>query len=285
MTEQPPRPGARMKLHWSPRSPFVRKVMVAAHELGLADRIDRVRTVVRMIQPNADLLPDNPLSKIPTLVLADGTVLFDSVVICEYLDALAGGGTLFPPSGPERWTALARHALANGLLFLAIEEGLVDDAYVTSRTTGWEDVRRTVAAYWPARVERRTGVGEADLRAAVRLIASADRALLLTARGSEQHSHGTDTVSAWIDLALALGLPGTITPDSDAGAAEAAEWAALEVRRLADELGVPKGLAEIGVGESDIGVLSAMTLADACLSTNPREADQADIETLFRAAM
>ena len=109
-----------MKLHWSPRSPFVRKVMVAAHELGLADRIDRVRTVVRMTQPNADLLPDNPLSKIPTLVLADGTVLIDSVVICEYLDALAGGGKLFPPSGPERWTALARHALGNGLLDILI---------------------------------------------------------------------------------------------------------------------------------------------------------------------
>jgi 1,3-propanediol dehydrogenase len=89
----------------------------------------------------------------------------------------------------------------------------------------------------------------------------------------------------FVPIAQALGLPGTITPDSDAGAAEAAEWAALEVRRLADELGVPTGLAEIGVGESDIAVLSAMTLADACLSTNPREADQADIETLFRAAM
>jgi glutathione S-transferase len=109
-----------MKLHWSPRSPFVRKVMVAAHELGLADRIDRVRTVVRMTQPNPDLLPDNPLSKIPTLVLADGTALFDSLVICEYLDALAGAGKLFPPSGPERWTALARHALGDGLLDVLI---------------------------------------------------------------------------------------------------------------------------------------------------------------------
>jgi len=94
--------------------------MVAAHELGLADRIERVRTVVRMTQPNADLLPENPLSKIPTLVLADGTVLIDSVVICEYLDALAGGAILFPPSGPERWTALARHALGNGLLDILI---------------------------------------------------------------------------------------------------------------------------------------------------------------------
>ncbi|MFL5334872.1 MAG: glutathione S-transferase family protein [Geminicoccaceae bacterium] len=113
-------PEDRMRLHWSPRSPFVRKVMVAAHELGLADRIQRVRTVVRMTQPNPDLLPENPLSKIPTLVLADGTVLIDSVVICEYFDALAGGGILFPPSGRERWTALARHALGNGLLDILI---------------------------------------------------------------------------------------------------------------------------------------------------------------------
>src|SRR5918911_4567025 len=100
---------ADLTLHWSPRSPFVRKVMVAAHELGLADRIERVRTVVRMTaRPNPDLLPDNPLGKIPTLVLADGTALFDSVVICEYLDALAGGGILFPSPGRERWTTLSR---------------------------------------------------------------------------------------------------------------------------------------------------------------------------------
>lgn len=117
MAETPAQPAAaRMKLHWSPRSPFVRKVMVAAHELGLADRLDCVRTVVTMSKPNRDLLPDNPLSKIPTLVLPDGTAIFDSLTICEYLDALAGGGRLFPPVGPERWTALSRHALGNGLL-------------------------------------------------------------------------------------------------------------------------------------------------------------------------
>ncbi|HWN26159.1 MAG TPA: iron-containing alcohol dehydrogenase [Actinomycetospora sp.] len=89
----------------------------------------------------------------------------------------------------------------------------------------------------------------------------------------------------FVPIAQALGLPGDIVPDSDAGAAEAAEWAAWEVRRLADELGVPKGLGEIGVTDADVGLLSVMTLADACLSTNPREADQADIETLFRAAL
>ncbi|WP_232478749.1 glutathione S-transferase family protein [Roseomonas rosulenta] len=109
-----------MKLHWSPRSPFVRKVMVAAHELGLADRITIVRTVVAMAKPAIELLPENPLGKIPTLVLEDGTILYDSLVIMEYLDSLAGGGRLIPREGMARFTELRRHALANGLLDLLI---------------------------------------------------------------------------------------------------------------------------------------------------------------------
>jgi glutathione S-transferase len=109
-----------MKLHWSPRSPFVRKVMVAAHELGLVDRIETRRTVAAMLKPARDLMPDNPLAKIPTLVLEDGTVLYDSAVIVEYLDNLAGGGRLIPREGPARWTELRRHALANGFLDLLI---------------------------------------------------------------------------------------------------------------------------------------------------------------------
>ncbi|MGG5811040.1 glutathione S-transferase family protein [Falsiroseomonas sp. CW058] len=109
-----------MRLHWSPRSPFVRKVMVAAHELGLADRIRTTRTVVAMTKPALDLLPENPLGKIPTLVLEDGTVLYDSTVICEYLDSLSGAPRLVPASGPARWAELRRHALANGLLDLLI---------------------------------------------------------------------------------------------------------------------------------------------------------------------
>jgi glutathione S-transferase len=109
-----------MKLHWSPRSPFVRKVMVAAHELGLSDRIAAVRTVVAMTKPALSLLPDNPLGKIPTLVLEDGTVLYDSLVIIEYLDSLAGGGKLIPASGAARWQELRRHALANGFLDMLI---------------------------------------------------------------------------------------------------------------------------------------------------------------------
>ena len=98
--------------------------------------------------------------------------------------------------------------LANGLLFLAIELGHVDQAYVAARTQGWPEVRRAVADCWPAQVERVTGVAEPALREAVRLLAEADQALILTARGAEQHAHGVDTVSSFINLALALGLAG-----------------------------------------------------------------------------
>ena len=109
-----------MKLHWSPRSPFVRKVMMVAHELGLADRIEKVRTPAAMSEPNAALMRDNPLSKIPTLVLDDGTAIYDSGVICEYLDGLAGGNRLFPTDPQQRIDALRRHALGTGFLDLLV---------------------------------------------------------------------------------------------------------------------------------------------------------------------
>ncbi len=108
-----------LTLHWSPRSPYVRKVMVCAHELGLVERLELVRSVAAMLKPNARLMQDNPLSKIPTLVLDDGSTLLDSVVICEYLDTLAGG-KLFPAGGPEKWAALRWHALGDGLLDVLI---------------------------------------------------------------------------------------------------------------------------------------------------------------------
>ena len=108
-----------MKLHWSPKSPFVRKVMVCAHELGVVPRLTLVRSVAAMTKPNPQIMADNPLSKIPTLVLDDGTVLIDSIVICEYLNALVEG-PLFPAHGDAKWRALRRHALANGLLDILI---------------------------------------------------------------------------------------------------------------------------------------------------------------------
>jgi glutathione S-transferase len=76
----PPPPS--LQLYWSSRSPFVRKVMVCAHERGLADRIERIPAVVALTRTERSLLPRNPLGRIPTLVLPDGGVLFDSVVIC-----------------------------------------------------------------------------------------------------------------------------------------------------------------------------------------------------------
>jgi assimilatory nitrate reductase catalytic subunit len=100
-------------------------------------------------------------------------------------------------------------ALANGLLHIAIAERHIDHSYIEARTSGFAEVRRLAAAYWPERVERITGVPVAQQRAAVRLLAGADRAMVLTARGAEQHSKCVDTVSALINLALALGLPGT----------------------------------------------------------------------------
>lgn len=105
-----------MKLHWSPRSPYVRKVMVCAHETGLAGRIELVRSIVAMSKPNPDVLRDNPLGRIPTLVTGDGAALFDSAVICEYFDSLHAGPKLFPPAGPARWQALRWHALGDGML-------------------------------------------------------------------------------------------------------------------------------------------------------------------------
>jgi glutathione S-transferase len=105
-----------MKLHWSPRSPFVRKVMIMAHEVGLADRLDCVRTVVATTRPHVELMRENPLSKIPTLVLDDGTIIYDSPVICEYLDQLHDGPKLVPVKLPERMTALRRQALGDGFL-------------------------------------------------------------------------------------------------------------------------------------------------------------------------
>jgi glutathione S-transferase len=109
-----------MKLHWSPRSPFVRKVMVAVHELGLADRIACVRTVAATTKPHAALMQDNPLSKIPTLVLEDGMVIYDSPVICEYLDSLGGAPKLHPAEPKARLVALRRQALGDGFLDMLV---------------------------------------------------------------------------------------------------------------------------------------------------------------------
>ncbi|ANN77910.1 glutathione S-transferase family protein [Bordetella flabilis] len=104
-----------MKLHWSPRSPFVRKVMIVLYEAGIDDRVTLVRTPVAMDQPNLDLVPDNPLIKLPTLVLDDGTPVYDSRVICAYLNELSDAG-LMPAEARARLVAERRQALGDGLM-------------------------------------------------------------------------------------------------------------------------------------------------------------------------
>jgi assimilatory nitrate reductase catalytic subunit len=99
-------------------------------------------------------------------------------------------------------------ALALGLLHLVDAAGAVDEPYVAERTTGFDAVRSTAAAWWPERVERVTGVAAGDLRSLADLLTSSKRVMVLTARGAEQHADGTATVLAWINLCLALGLPG-----------------------------------------------------------------------------
>ncbi len=105
-----------MRLYHTPTSPFVRKVMVVAHELGLASKIEFVFLRPTPLNSDATLSKENPLSKIPVLVLDDGTSIYDSAVICEYLDSLHDGEKIIPASGTERWRALRQQALSDGIL-------------------------------------------------------------------------------------------------------------------------------------------------------------------------
>jgi len=105
-----------MKLMYAPQSPFARKVRAAAIELGLADAIELVYAEVVPGRKNAAFAEaHNPLRKVPALVLDDGRTIFDSTVICEFLDDRAGGGRLFPRDPERRWSVLSQHALAQGI--------------------------------------------------------------------------------------------------------------------------------------------------------------------------
>lgn len=108
-----------MKLFHSHASPFVRKVMVVAHELGLVGQIALLPSAVHPVKRDRSVLAQHPLAQVPTLIDEAGTALADSRVICEYLDARAGGG-LFPREGAARWAALNEQSTADGLLDAAL---------------------------------------------------------------------------------------------------------------------------------------------------------------------
>ncbi|MDP6953713.1 MAG: glutathione S-transferase N-terminal domain-containing protein, partial [Alphaproteobacteria bacterium] len=125
-----------MLLHGSPFSPFVRKVLVLAHETGLAGRIEHRHASMTPVSPDPVLIPDNPLGKVPALVLDDGRALYDSRVICDYLDSLHDGSRMVPTEGAARLDVLRRQALADGLM----------DAAVLLR---YETTLRPEALRWP----------------------------------------------------------------------------------------------------------------------------------------
>ena len=109
-----------MKLHSNPASPYGRKVKVVAHETGLFPRLSIHNLQTSAVGPDLALVADNPLGKIPCLVLDNGGALYDSRVICEYLDTLHQGARLFPAGGAERWEALRLQALADGIMDAAL---------------------------------------------------------------------------------------------------------------------------------------------------------------------
>lgn len=124
-----------MKLLYQSHSPYARKVLVAAHEMGLASQLEVVHHETSPTLRNDEVFALNPLGKVPVLICDDQTVLFDSCVICEYLDGLQQGRKLFPESSAQRFPALRNQAIAMGIA----------DAGIAVR---WETERRPEAVRW-----------------------------------------------------------------------------------------------------------------------------------------
>ena len=124
-----------MKIFFSPFSPYVRKCLVTAHELGLHDRVQLLSSNANPVERDPEIIASNPLGKVPTFFTDDGAVLYDSRVICEYLNEL-GQGALFPRSGEARWNTLTLQALGDGIL----------DGALLAR---YEDVARPEPLRWP----------------------------------------------------------------------------------------------------------------------------------------
>ena len=125
-----------MKLFYAPTSPFVRKVLVVAHELGFNEQIERLPAAAHPVNRDQTIIAQNPLGQVPTFITDDGQVLYDSRVICEYLNDQAGG-SLFPASGEARWRALTGQALGDGLM------GAADlaryETFVRPEDKRWDD--------------------------------------------------------------------------------------------------------------------------------------------------
>lgn len=132
-----------MQLLYQTHSPYARKVLVAAHETGLAGRLHVIHQETSPTLRNDLVFAANPLGKVPVLILEGGLTLFDSAVICEFLDGLHDGPSLIPAGGPERWRVLRLQALAQGMI----------DAGIALR---WETERRPAEVRWAPMAEGQT---------------------------------------------------------------------------------------------------------------------------------
>src|SRR5688500_3683929 len=164
-----------------------------------------------------------PLDDIPhaeAILLVGGNLAETMPPIMRYFEAQQRNGGALIVADPRRsataqWAKLhlalrpgTDSAMANGLVHLLIRESLIDRTYIENRTEGFEDVKRLAAAYWPERVEAITGVPQAHLIETARMLGGAKTAMVLTARGAEQHSTGVDNVLAFINVALTIGAVG-----------------------------------------------------------------------------
>ncbi|NBZ89579.1 glutathione S-transferase family protein [Stagnihabitans tardus] len=182
-------------LHWSPRSPYVRKVMVALHEKGMADQVTRVRTPVDPMAPLVGFLPTNPLSKIPTLETDEGQVLFDSHVICRWVDRNGRGGPVLFPGDliDER-----NEALGTGLIDVALPwlvetrlrpEALRSQALVEGWRTKMNAVLDWLEARMPDLQARSFDIGHLSIGVAL--------CYLDFRFGAEEWCKGRPLLSAW----------------------------------------------------------------------------------------
>jgi glutathione S-transferase len=128
---------AKMKLYYQTHSPYARKVLVFAHEAGMIDRLEVVHHETSPTRRNNEVFAENPLGKVPVLVRPGLSPIFDSDVICAYLDTLHKTRRLIPPGGEARWQALRMQAMAQGLA----------DAGIALR---WETVRRPAELQYAA---------------------------------------------------------------------------------------------------------------------------------------
>lgn len=187
-----------MKLAYSPTSPYVRKVMVLLHETGQADDVALVDSATTPLDPAADLLPKNPLGKVPALEREDGPALFDSRVICAFLDDRAQAGLY--GSGARHWDIRTVEAMADGILDAALlmvyesrmrDEGQQSQAWIESQ---WNKVARAISALntrWISHLSGPLDMGQIAVGCALGYVD-----LRHDARGWRQ---GNDALARWFE--------------------------------------------------------------------------------------